>query len=115
MVRDPGLQLAPREDVRNMPALAPASPGEKPKSGPLCVPSDGHMLGAQGQGRAMDRVGPARAAAAPAIPGPAPTIHNGRRHAGWVYLNENQLSDDATRARLTARATATVRALPPKE
>lgn len=115
MVRDPGLEQALREDLGDLPGLDPASLGEKPMFGGLCFLSHGHMICAGREGRAMYRVGAAHEAEALAIPGTAPMIHKGRRYAGWVYLNENQLSDDATRARLTAWAIATVRALPPKE
>lgn len=110
MVRDPGMEQAMREDLGQLPGLA-----EKPMFGGLCFLSDGHMICAARHGRAMYRVGKTREPDALALPGTARMVHNGRAYAGWVYLDEHQLSDDATRARLTGWAKDCVRALPPKE
>lgn len=117
-MRDAVLAQAMRKRLGTAPDDAPGldavSLGEKPMLGGLFL-SHHQKICAGRQGRAMDHAGRGHQAAALAIPGTAPMVHDGRRPAGWVCVNENQLSDDATRARLTARATATVRALPPKE
>ena len=50
-----------------------------------------------------------------ALPGTSPMTHGGRAKPGYVWLHDDQLSDDATRARLTGWALDCVRDLPPKE
>ncbi|KGJ03816.1 TfoX N-terminal domain-containing protein [Paracoccus halophilus] len=110
MVRDPGLEQAIRDDLGDVPALS-----EKPMFGGLCFLSHGNMICAARQGGAMYRVGKPRYHDALALPGAAPMIHGGREKPGYVWLPDPQLSDDATRARLTGWALECVAALPPKE
>ncbi|ARC37171.1 hypothetical protein A6J80_12990 [Paracoccus yeei] len=107
---DARLEGAMRRDLGALPGLT-----ERPMFGGLCFLLNRHMLCAIRQEGAMVRVGPARQAQVLAMTDPAPMIHQGRPSAGWVWLAGGSLSDDKTRARLTARAPETVRALPPKE
>lgn len=110
MVRDPGLEQAMRDDLGDLPGLS-----EKPMFGGLCFMSHGNMICAAREGRAMYRVGKPRYSDALALPGAAPMIHGGHEKPGYVWLSGPQLSDDATRARLTGWALDRVRALPSKE
>lgn len=110
MVRDPGLEQAMRDDLGDLPGLS-----EKPMFGGLCFLSHGNMICAARQGRAMYRVGKPRYDDALTVPGTTPMTHGGREKPGYVWLHDPQLSDDATRARLTGWALDCVAALPPKE
>ncbi|RCW88129.1 TfoX/Sxy family protein [Paracoccus lutimaris] len=110
MTRDPGLEEVMRDDLGDLPGLS-----EKPMFGGLCFLSHGNMICAARQGRAMYRVGKPRNDDALALPGTSPMTHGGRAKPGYVWLHDDQLSDDATRARLTGWALDCVRDLPPKE
>ena len=110
MTRDPGLEEAMRQDLGNLPGLT-----EKPMFGGLCFLAHGNMLCAARQGRAMYRVGKSRHDQALALPGISPMTQAGREKPGYVWLHDPQISDDATRARLTGWALDFVAALPPKE
>lgn len=114
MPRDPGLEELLREDLAAL-EVEPSRLDQKPMFGGLCFMLDGHMLCACREDRAMYRVGRAQEPLALALPDTTRMAHNGRDYAGWVWLTGDSLSDDKTRARLTAWALDTVRALPPKE
>ncbi len=110
MTRDPGLEQAMRDDLGALPGLS-----EKPMFGGLCFLAHGNMICAARQGRAMYRVGKSRNDDALALPGTSAMIHGGRAKPGYVWLHDDLLSDDATRARLTGWALDCVRDLPAKE
>lgn len=110
MTRDPGLEQAMRDDLGDLPGLS-----EKPMFGGLCFLSHGNMICAAREGRAMYRVGKSRYATALGVPGTSPMTQGGREKPGYVWLHDPQISDDATRARLTGWARDCVAALPPKE
>lgn len=114
MVRDPGLEELLHEDLTAL-EVDLSRLSHKPMFGGLCYMLDGHMLCACREDRAMYRVGRAHEAPALALPDTTRMAQNDRDYPGWVWLTGDSLSDDKTRARLTAWALDTVRALPPKE
>lgn len=114
MVRDPGLEEMLHEDLAAL-EVEPSRLAQKPMFGGLCYMVDGHMLCACREEGAMYRVGHAHDAEALALPDTSRMLHNSREYPGLVWLTGDSLSDDKTRARLTAWALDTVRALPPKE
>lgn len=114
MVRDPELEEMLHEDLAAL-EVEPSRLTEKPMFGGLCFLLDGHMLCACREDRAMYRVGRAHEAQALALADTRRMVHNRREYPGWAWLTGESLSNDKTRARLTAWALDTVRALPPKE
>lgn len=114
MVRDPGLEELLNEDLAAL-EIASSRLSQKPMFGGLCYLFGGHMLCACREDRMMYRVGRAHEPLALALPDTTRMVHNGRDYPGWIWLSGDSLSDDKTRARLTAWALDTVRALPPKE
>lgn len=109
MVRDPVMEDVMRKELGGLPGLA-----EKPMFGGLCFLQHGHMICAIRQGRAMYRVGKSRDDKALALSGTTLMIRGGRAMPGYVWLHDDQLSNDATRARLTAWALDHARDLPPR-
>lgn len=114
MARDPGLEELLRDDLAALP-VDDSRLAEKPMFGGLCFLLDSHMLCACHADGAMYRVGRPHEDQALALADTTRMVHNGRDYPGWVWLTGDSLSDDKTRARLTAWSFDTVRALPPKE
>jgi hypothetical protein len=98
----------PQQDLHRPRGGLPA-PGEAPACGCLFPLSRNRMIRAGRPGRLAPVAGPACRAG---VVGPAGAARHRARPAD---ATEHQLTDDATRARLTARVPAAVCDLPPKE
>lgn len=108
MAFDPGLAQLLHDDLRAEPFT------EKKMFGGLCFLSGGHMICGLHKGGTMYRVGKDSYAAALALPGVRRLMMGDRPMVAMVELSLEDSAVDARRGPVTARALATVRALPPQ-
>lgn len=110
MSRDTGLEEMMRTDLGEHPAVI-----EKAMFGGLCFMLNGNMVSCIHRETGLYRVGADRLAEALDLPGTTQAKMGARVMTGYVYLDQNQLDDDAIRAKLTGMALDFVRGLDPKE
>ncbi|MDX2484193.1 TfoX/Sxy family protein [Antarcticimicrobium sediminis] len=88
---------------------------EKKMFGGICLLLYGNMIAGLGKDGAFYRVGKPNEATARALPGTDPMVMGGRQMGGFVRLDEDGFTEDATRLKLTEIALAFTASLPPKE